>query len=190
MLAVAVADEDYRQAAQLRDAAEQLDAAHPTFALRRRLEAALSRQDFARAAALRDEIDRVNMHAVADRCKPRYPLGLVVVHRRLSYRMVLFGADYRCRAPRATAGQAWGSRRGELQPWYHAAVDERDKSTGDNIVYVAEDDCVPAPPGVQVQHPITRIMFRGLHSQRACPGYSWYVPVGNEEAENMRCVDG
>lgn len=189
MLAVAVADEDFSLAAQLRDAAAQLRASHPTYALRAALSRALSRQDFGHAAAIRDEIDRVDMHLLAERCKPRFPLGLVVVHRRLGYRMVLFGADYRRRAPMAEVGVGL-IRRGEEQPWYHAAVDERDKRKGDNIVYVAEDDCVPAPPGQTVQHPITRIMFRGLHAQRVCPGYSWYVSAGSgnrgvDEVEEM-----
>lgn len=157
--------------------------------MRAALARALARQEFAHAADIRDEIDRVDMHLLAERCKPRYPLGLVVVHRRLGFRMVLFGADHRCRAPRTEAGLGF-VRRGEDQPWYHAAVDERDKRKGDNIVYVAEDDCVPAPPGQRVQHPITRIMFRGLHAQRVCPGYSWYVSAGSghygvEEAEEI-----
>jgi len=92
--------------------------------------------------------------------------------------MVVFGADHRCRAPRRKAEEAGVlfMRRGEQQPWYHAAVDERDKTTGDNIVYVAEDDCVPAPAGMDIQHPITRIMFQGIYDEETCPGYSCYIP--------------
>lgn len=179
MLQVALSDEDYALAASLRDGREQVLQQSPTYLLRGEMAAAVCRQDFLVAAGLRDEISRMEMLDVAERCKPKYPLGLVVRHKRLGYRMVLFGADFTCRAPRRRMEDVGVCfcQRGHLQPWYHAAVDERDKRGGDNVVYVAEDDCVPAEFGTEVRHPITRIMFRGVYSRKFCPGYSWYVSV-------------
>lgn len=93
--------------------------------------------------------------------------------------MVLFGADFR--GVTNGDGAVGGGEGG--QTWYHAAVDERDCRGGDNVVYVAEEDCVPAAFGVRVQHPIIRIMFRGMRAREACGRYSWYVCAGNEGEE-------
>ena len=175
MLHVALSEEDFATAARLRDTHARLLEQDPLHALRARLDAAVRRQDFAAAAALRDAIETLVMHRHARRAKPRFPMGLVVRHRRLGYRMILFGVDFRCRAPGRKAEDAGVGlcERGFEQPWYHAAVDERDKLSGDNILYVAEDDVFPAPEGTDVRHPITRIMFTGLSAGH---GYSWYVP--------------
>lgn len=93
--------------------------------------------------------------------------------------MVLFGADFR----NARNGDGVGGGGEAGQTWYHAAVDERDCRGGENVVYVAEEDCVPAAFGVSVEHPIIRIMFRGMKTREVCGRYSWYVCAGNEGEE-------
>lgn len=177
MLHIAITEENYSLAASLRDATERLRSLEPTHTLRKRLEEAVHQQHFSEAAILRDEIERTEMFVQAETYKPRYPLGLVVLHKRKGYRMVLFGADYDGKE------RGEGEERG-LQAWYHAAVDERDGKKGEgenNIIYVPEEDCIPCGRGVEIQHPIIRIMFRGL---KPGTGYSWYIAAGDEEDEH------
>ncbi|PXF41751.1 Clp protease adapter protein ClpF, chloroplastic [Gracilariopsis chorda] len=183
MLQLALKEQDFQTAAQIRDARRALDDTDPTAKLRTELQHALDTQDFSRACALRDRIDQLTMMLFAERAKPKFPIGLVVRHKLLGYRMILFGVDYRCRTARG--GHSFFSsglnERGDDQPWYHAAVDERDKTAGDNIVYVAEDECCPAAEGTLVQHPITRIMFKGIYETTTCPGLTCYIPCGRDE---------
>lgn len=182
MLSIALTDENFILAARIRDTRTQLLHKDPTHILRHAMEQAVANEDFLTAARVRDEVERREMLAVAESAKPKYPPGLVVYHRRLNYRMLIFGVDYRCRSPRRK-GDDCGLcliQRAEEQPFYHVAVDERDKKGGDNILYVAEDDCIPAEAEgvVEVLHPIVAIMF-GEASQVPRKGgcvFTWYAP--------------
>lgn len=176
MVDVAVRSEDFVQAAALRDAHRQVLMEDPLYRLQRQLEVAVRNEKFALAADLSHRIDHLVMIAAAENCKPRFPTGLVAVHRRLGYRMLLFDVDHRClRQCASRACEVEILPRGWEQPWYHAAVDEREKRYGHNILYVAEDDCIPCPgPGYTVQHPIADLLFAGFAN---CPKYSRYIPA-------------
>ncbi|CAN8072769.1 unnamed protein product [Agarophyton chilense] len=184
MLQLALREQDFSTAARIRDTKQALDALHPTAKLRQQLQRALKLQDYSSACALRDRIDEQMMMMLAESAKPKFAIGLVVRHKILGYRMLLFGVDHRCRSARGHDNWRCALiQRGEEQPWYHAAVDERDKSVGDNIVYVAEDECYAAAEGTLVEHPITRIMFKGVYDAHACPGHTCYIPCGRDEDE-------
>lgn len=85
--------------------------------------------------------------------------GSCFVHRLYGYRAVVL-----CCEPWCTAGRAWKRRmgvakllRGELQPFYHCLVDERDRPGG-QVTFVGEDnvtvDADTADAAFPLQHPL------------------------------------
>eukprot|EP00177_Eucheuma_denticulatum_P006347 GFKZ01011566.1.p1 GENE.GFKZ01011566.1~~GFKZ01011566.1.p1 ORF type:complete len:246 (+),score=25.67 GFKZ01011566.1:176-913(+) len=178
MLSIALTEENYTLAANLRDATTALTRLHdPLHPLRSALHLAVLQQDFALAARLRDRLDLALLHSTADTVKPRYAIGLVVRHRVWGWRMVLFGVEWR-----ETGGVG-----------YFAAVDQRDLRRGgkggDNVVWVEQDNCVPVSWGTEVDHPIVTIMFGPAKPKSVCPWYSWYQVgtdlIDDEDQDNQ-----
>ncbi|GAB0492191.1 hypothetical protein MMPV_003451 [Pyropia vietnamensis] len=187
-LAAAVAAQDYRTAAAIRDAIAATRRAHPELAAADALAAALAAEDYRAAAAARDALDaaalaRATSVGVASAAPadpgagsgdaavarsvtglPRFALGTLFRHRRYGYRGVIFGADPSCKA-----GDDWaramgidGLPRGRSQPFYHVLVDERDRPASVGICYVAEENVGIAPTLTVVQHPLVETLFEGL----------------------------
>lgn len=174
LLSQAVHAENYNLAAKIRDTiAITLQKKDPASHLLPLLNKAVQQEDYHTAALLRDRIDSLRMQEHAQRARPRFAMGMVVKHKTAGHRMLIFGVDSRKRPAPVSKSFVTSD---ELQPWYHAAVDERDKIVGDNVVYVPQDVLEPLPHGTYVQHPITRIMFRGIYGKDVCPTYSCYVP--------------
>jgi hypothetical protein len=121
-----------------------------------RLHVAVSAQDFRQAAALRDELDMLALHASAAAAKPRYAPGLVVTSKsgKAGWRGVV------CSAAVAAGGG-----------WYRVAVDRGDKARvglrGGNVRLVREEEVVPVRADVAkkestvvVEHPVVGTIFR------------------------------
>lgn len=119
--------------------------------LRRRIWAAVVSEEFEEAAALQEEWK----HGVAvlsscsteqqDRLLPGKCLvpGVCFLHRRYGYRAVVISAE-----PWCTATETWkrvmgvaGLPHGEVQPFYHCLVDERDRPGG-QTTFVGEENII------------------------------------------------
>lgn len=87
-------------------------------------------------------------------------LGSCVVHRRYGYRAVVV-----CCEPWCSASKAWRRAmgvaqlsRGELQPFYHCLVDEKDRPGG-QMTFVAEENALADHVGFQVEHPLMDLLL-------------------------------
>lgn len=133
--------------------------------LRRQLWAAVAAEDFEQAAELRKaweisagslpEVPALEMEARLMAGK-RFVPGVCFVHRRYGYRAVIVACEPCCNAPAAwkmTMGVA-NLPRGELQPFYHCLVDERDRPGGQST-FVGEENIEPEAAAYPVQHRLT-----------------------------------
>ncbi|CAK9111312.1 Myosin heavy chain kinase B (MHCK-B) [Durusdinium trenchii] len=86
--------------------------------------------------------------------------GTCFVHRRYGYRGVVL-----CCEPWCTAAKAWKRMmgvaklpRGELQPFYHCLVDERDRPGG-QVTFVGEENVGPDALAFPLEHPLVKLLL-------------------------------
>jgi len=174
--------------------------------IRRRMWASISMEDFELASTLRDSwnaggsfpqectVEQQARLAAGRRLVP----GVCFVHRRFGYRGVVISCEPWCTAPAAWRRQMGVASlpRGETQPFYHCAVDERDRPGG-QITFVSEENIEPTDSSFPVQShaadtllvpckelggylpgPRLETLLRG---QRARGKISWDLSEGEEE---------
>ena len=124
-LAEAVNNEDYTDAARLRDQVIQL------------------------------ELTRRSLTVAALKPKNIFPVGTTMRHRVWNYRGVIVGYDASCMAPESWKDQMRVRllANGPDQPFYHVLVDVRDRPGG-QITYVAQENIVPSRTPCPVDHPL------------------------------------
>lgn len=148
------------------------------------LHTAVHRQDFSQAAVLRDEIERIRLHNLANCAKPRFSVGVVVSC------LASTGKDDRFRAIVLCVSTEHSVRNvaGAPEVWYRCAVDVQDRARlglrGGNVLLLREDDMTPVPAGVSdmnvtgVDHPVVGVVFRSDCTVSE-DGFQFYVRRAN-----------
>lgn len=163
------------------------------------MQQAASAEDYKSAVTERDALNmlklqqrRVELELDKENRIIRYEIGMVIRHRRYSYRGVILGHDDHCTAP-----EAWIQHmgvdslpKGRRQPFYHVLVDENDRPTRGQTAsstYVAQEniEVLPAEEASQVQNQLIEHNFERFVDGRYLPkehlAQQFSTPPGEDE---------
>ncbi len=97
---------------------------------------------------------------------PRYFIGQQILHRRFSYRGLIFDVDMTFQGTEEWYEQMATSKPPKDEPWYHVLVHEAEHTT-----YVAEQNMMPYSGSEYIDHPLLPGYFDGFDN-------GVYRPIG------------